>query len=130
MSNRLYRLLFGAALLVSLYFDLYQAVYALIALTVFEAITNLSIARIVSQLRTGKTEDPTEDALGIRFKTRTAFEAERGWRLAVAIMLVISVFVYPDELWFFPWFLGFAILGAGISGVCPVFLGLTWAGLK
>ena len=130
MSNRLYRLLFGAVLLVSLYFDLYWVVYALIALTVFEAITNLRIPRIVSQLRNGKSADAADDSLGMHFKTRTAFEAERGWRLAVAIMLVISVFVYPDQLWFFPWFLGLAIFGAGISGVCPVFLGLTWAGLK
>ena len=130
MSNRLYRLLFGGILLVSLYFDFTLAIYVLIALSVFEAITNLRIPRIVSQMRLGNAGDPAEGSLGIQFKARTSFEAERGWRLAVAGMLVISVFVYPDALWFFPWFMGFAILGAGVSGVCPVFLALKWAGLK
>ncbi len=130
MSNRIYRLLYGITLLVSLYFDLHQAVNALIALAVFEAVSNLRIPRIVSKIRLGSEGDPSEGSLGIQFKTRTAFEAERGWRLAVALMLVISLFMYPDTLWFFPWFMGFAILGAGISGVCPVFLALKWAGLK
>lgn len=130
MSNRLYRLLFGATLLVSLYFDFQVAIYVLIVLSVFEALTNLRIPRIVTQLRRGHSGDPTEGSLGIQFKSRTSFEAERGWRLTVAGMLVISVLVYPDALWFFPWFMGFAILGAGVSGVCPVFLALKWAGLK
>jgi hypothetical protein len=35
-----------------------------------------------------------------------------------------------DVLWFFPWFMGFAIMGAGASGICPVLLGLRWAGFK
>ena len=37
MSNRFYRLLFGIALLVSLYFDLHTVIYGLIALALFEA---------------------------------------------------------------------------------------------
>lgn len=130
MSNRSYRLLYGIALLVSLYFDLHTVIYGLIALALFEAISNLRIPRLISRLRTGKDGDPHEGSLGIAFKTRTSFEAERGWRMAVALMLLVSLFVYPKTLWFFPWFMGFAITGAGISGVCPVFLALKWAGLK
>lgn len=65
---------------------------------------------------------------GITFKARTAFGAERGWRLAV--LLLVSLFAYPKILWFFPWFMGFAIMGAGISGVCPVFLAMKRVGLK
>ena len=122
--------MFGITLLVSLYFDLYQAVNALMALALFEAVTNLRIPRIVSKLRLGNEGDPTEGSLGIQFRARTRFEAERAWRLAVTAMLAISLFIYPDTLWFFPWFMGFAIMGAGVSGVCPVFLALKWAGLK
>jgi hypothetical protein len=121
---------FGAALLVSLYLDLNQLIWVLIGLTVFEALTNQRIPRVVSQLRYGNNGDPMEGSLGIVFRNRTSFEAERGWRLLVATMLTISVFVYPEVLWFFPWFMGFAILGAGISGVCPMFLALKWLGLK
>ena len=130
MSNRLYRMFFGATLLLALYFDVYQAVYALIGLAVFEAITNLRIPLLVSRLRYKNDGDPDEGSLGIQFPVRILFEAERGWRLSVAAMLTIGLFAFPDALWFFPWFMGFAILGAGVSGVCPMFLAMKWAGLK
>jgi len=123
-------MIFGAILLLALYFDANQVVYVLVGLAAFEAITNLRIPLLVSQLRYGNDGDPEEGSLGIRFNTRTSFQAERGFRLSVAAILAISLFAFPDELWFFPWFMGFAILGAGVSGVCPMFLGLKWAGLK
>ncbi len=130
LSNRLYRLIFGAILLLALYFDAIQVVYALVSLTAFEAVTNLRIPLLVSRLRYHNDGIPDEGSLGIQFRTRTSFEAERGFRLSVAAMLAISVFIFPDALWFIPWFMGFAILGAGVSGVCPMFLTLKWAGLK
>lgn len=130
MSNRLYRLLYGAALLVALYFDLTVIIYLLIGLAIIEAVTNLRIPKVVSRLRYGNNGDPMEGTLGIDFTIRTSFEAERGWRLTVAAMLALSVFVFPDTLWFIPWFMGFAVFGAGISGVCPMFLFLKWLGLK
>lgn len=130
MSNRNYRLVFGSALLVALYFDQHAVIFVLLAIAVFEALTNLRIPRMVSRYRFKSDGDPDEGSLGINFNTRTHFEAERGWRLAVAAMLTISLLLYPKALWFFPWFMGFAILGAGISGVCPVFLALKWAGLR
>ncbi len=130
MSNRLYRLLFGTLLLIALYFDLQPLIYVLVGMAVFEAVTNLRIPLIVSRLRGVDSTNPAEGSLGITFKVRSNFEAERGWRLLVAAMLAVSVFAFPEILWFFPWFMGFAILGAGISGVCPMFLALKWAGLK
>ncbi len=130
MSNRIYRMLYGALLLAALYFDLDELLYTLIALAIFEAITNLRIPKLVSQWRYGNPGDPSEGTIGIQFKTRINFEAERGWRLTVAAMLAISVFAFPEALWFFPWFMGFAIFGAGLSGVCPMFLMMKWIGLK
>lgn len=130
MSNRTYRLLFGATLLLALYFDQYIAIYALIGLALAEAVTNIRIPSVISRIRRGSSVDPCEGSLGIPFKIRANFEAERAWRISVSVMLLTSLFAYPQLLWFFPWFMGFAILGAGISGVCPVLLGLRWAGLK
>ena len=130
MSNRLYRLLYGALLLVGLYFEFIVLIYALIGLALFEAVTNLRIPNLSSRLRSNYEPDPTEGTIGIDFKTRTSFEAERGWRIAVASMLALSIFVFPDALWFFPWFMGFAVFGAGVSGVCPMFLLMKWIGLK
>lgn len=129
MSNRTYRLLFGITLLVSLYFDLEPVLYGIIALALFEAITNLRVPRVVSRLR-HYDDDGQEGSLGIAFRVRTGFEAERAWRMVVALFLILSLVVFPRTLWFMPWFMGFAITGAGISGVCPVFLGLKWVGLK
>jgi hypothetical protein len=130
VCNRTYRLLFGIALLLSLYFDSRTGLYSLIALALFEAISNLRVPRVIRQLRHQEDCDPNEGALGIAFTARTRFEAERGWRLLVATFLTISIVAFPETLWFVPWFMGFAIMGAGISGVCPVFLALKWAGLR
>jgi hypothetical protein len=122
-------LLFGLTLLLSLYFDLYSVLYVLIGMAMFEGLTNLRVPCVIGRMRNLECS-PTEGSLGIAFKARTRFEAERGWRILVAAFLGISLLVVPDTLWFFPWFMGFAITGAGISGVCPMFLALKWAGLK
>ena len=130
MSNRLYRLIYGALLLIGLYFDQTILIYVLIGLATFEAITNVRIPKLISKIRLGNEGDPQEGTIGIDFTVRTNFEAERGWRITVAAMLALSIFAFPNTLWFFPWFMGFAIFGAGISGVCPMFLLMKWIGLK
>ena len=127
MFNRTYRLLFGIALLLSLYFDSRTGLYSLIALALFEAISNLRVPRVIRRLRHQEDCDPKCAAPGVG---STFSEAELGWRLLVATFLTISIVVVPETLWFVPWFMGFAIMGAGISGVCPVFLALKWAGLR
>ncbi|VAW75655.1 hypothetical protein MNBD_GAMMA15-911 [hydrothermal vent metagenome] len=130
MSNRLYRMLFGLLLLIGLYFGLNALVYGLVAIAVLEGITNLRLPIIVSRLRGIEASGTAEASLGIAFHTRSSFEAERGFRLLVASMLAIGLFVFPEHLWFFPWFIGFALLGAGASGVCPMYLALRWCGLR
>lgn len=130
MSNRQYRLMFGSFLLIALYFEQIIIIYVLIGMAVFEAATNLRLPIIVSRALHNHEGDPKEGGIGINFKVRTNFEAERGWRLTVAFMLSLSLFVLPDLLWFIPWFMGLAILGAGISGVCPMYLVMKWIGLK
>jgi len=130
MSNRQYRLFFGALLLVALYFELATLIYFLIGLSIIEAITNLRIPRLITHYRYNNSGNPLEGSIGINFKIRSNFEAERAWRITVATILSLSIFVFPEPLWFMPWFMGLAILGAGISGVCPMFLALKWLGLK
>ena len=130
MSNRQYRLLYGAIILIALYFEQIMIIYFLIGITVFEAITNYRLPKIISALIHKNADNPLEGSLGINFKIRTNFEAERGWRLMVATMLSLSLFVFPETLWFLPWFMGLAIFGAGVSGVCPMFLMMKWFGLK
>lgn len=130
MSNRQYRLLFGALILIALYFEQLMIIHVLIVVTLLEAITNFRLPKIISTLLHKSGPNPAEGALGINFKVRSNFEAERGWRLTAAVMLSLGVYIFPEALWFFPWFMGLTIFGAGISGVCPMFLMMKWIGLK
>ncbi|MFP5505033.1 MAG: hypothetical protein ACLGH6_02430 [Gammaproteobacteria bacterium] len=132
MSERFFRLIVGSLLLAFLYFELAGAIPVLIAILLFEGISNYRIPLVVTQLRhahAGSFGDSSElmpDAHAPRF----GFEAERAWRLAVAVMLAISVYAFNEQLWFFPWFMGFAIFGAGLSGVCPVLISLKLLGFR
>jgi hypothetical protein len=130
LSNRLYRFIFGLVLLVALYFEAHYLVYAVIIISLVEAVTNWRIPLLVSRLRFHNDGELNEGSLGINFRQSIPFDAERMWRITVVLMLAISYFSFPDTLWFFPWFMGFAILGAGISGVCPIFLGIKWLGFR
>lgn len=130
MSNRQYRLLFGALILIALYFEQLMILHILVAVTLLEGITNFRLPKIVSSLLHKREGSPSEGSLGFDFKIRSNFEAERAWRLTVALMLSLGIYVFPDALWFFPWFMGLAIFGAGVSGVCPMFLMMKWIGLR
>jgi hypothetical protein len=132
MSERFFRLIVGALLLAFLYFELLGAISVLIGVLLFEGITNYRIPPVVSRLRFagqgafGDSSEFTPETL----LARIPFDAERAWRLAVAAMLVITVYVFNEQLWFFPWFMGFAIFGAGLSGVCPVLISLKLIGFR
>jgi len=130
MSNRLYRLFVGLILLIGLYFDLPGLIYALIIVVLLEGITNLRIPVLISEIRFENSGDSTEGTLGITFRERFGFDAERAWRLLLgSVLIVVYVFFY-DKVWYLAWFMGFAILGAGLSGVCPLFISLKWAGFR
>jgi len=130
MSNRSYRFIIGLMLLVTLYFDLKYVMLGIIATVVFEAITNFRIPVLVDRMKNKQNDNLYEGCLGIEFKNRINFDAERAWRLMVGCFLTISFLIFPELLWGFSWFMAIAILGAGISGVCPMFLFLKWAGFK
>jgi hypothetical protein len=122
MTDRLYRLLLGLTLLISLYFDLQIALMAVIGLQLAEGISNYRLPLLISRVKGlgGAGPPPRPDAC-------IPFEAERAWRLTVAACLILSLLVFPEQLWWFAWFMGFAIFGAGLSGVCPMLIILQFA---
>lgn len=150
MSNRTYRLVVGALLLVFLYFDVNAGIYALIVMFSIEGLTNILIPDVINRFRYKDGLSGNDENLApILNKSRFSFSAERAWRLVVAIMLLAAVVLFNSDLseyyqvlpvefidqfsyinWFFPWFMGFAIFGAGISGVCPVLITVKWVGFK
>lgn len=132
MSERFFRVIVGVFLLAILYFELHGAIPALIAILLIEGISNYRVPMLVTQLRQaqvisfGDSSELMPDARAARF----GFEAERAWRIAVALTLAVTVYAFNEQLWFFPWFMGFAIFGAGLSGVCPVLISLKLLGFR
>ena len=132
MSDRTYRLLFGLVLLVALYFQLHQVVYGLIILAVVEGLTNLRVSVVLARLRSSLGgQVPMQENLTVApSRCRFGFEAERALRLLTASVLTVSFVLWPGQLWFMPWFIGFALFGAGVSGVCPSLSLLKWLGFR
>ena len=130
MTDRAYRTILGLLLLVSLYFVQNWLMYGIIVLLLLEGLTNQRVPKLVCSIRKCVTKKEyayvNADASS---KARFDMESERVWRLVVGTFLLIS-FSLIDSLLFFPWFMGFAIFGAGLSGVCPVLLAIRWAGFK
>ena len=129
MTERTFRIILGAILLAALYFDWRLVIYGYIVVLTFEGITNWRIPILVSRLQ-GNAAAGSTCALSPGDQARINFEAERVLRLVVAAFLVASYVLFNKELWFFPWFIGFALFGAGLSGICPMVMGFRWAGFR
>ena len=134
MSDRTYRLILGALLLTALYTNTPGIILGLTAMLTAEGVTNARVPELVTRLRQhwgfGGTAypagAPTMGGNGLRFR----FEAERAWRLVVAVLLLVGLVGLHGVLWFLPWFMGFAIFGAGLSGVCPILTSIEWLGFR
>ena len=131
MSERLYLFFVGVYILLALYFEVDMMIYCLSLWLVLEAISNLRLTTLSQRLM-----HVSLPAGLVTFQThqRFGFDALRAWRITVAVMLGGSFFLLHEYnlevVWFFPWFMGFAIMGAGASSVCPVLLFIRWIGFK
>lgn len=131
MSERLFLFIVGAYILTGLYFEIDVMIYSLSVLLLLEGLTNIRITTLSQSLMR-----QTVPAGLTVFQTsqRINFDAFRAWRIMVAVMLGGSFLLLKEHnievVWFFPWFMGFAIMGAGASGVCPMILFIRWVGFK
>ena len=127
MTDRMYRSLLGSLLLAALLFDLNLLMYFLITLLLLEGLTNWRIPLLINGLRRAPSNSaPVTKCHYYRYQ----FEAERAWRLLIGSLLGVTYIFFYQSLWFIPWFLGFAIVGAGASGICPMEFSLKRIGLK
>jgi len=131
MSERMYLFVVGAVILTSLYIEDNIIIYALSSWLLFEGASGILLTRLTQKII------PTAEPVGLTtFRThqRFDFEALRATRIVIAFFLGGAFFLlneyWIDALWFFPWFMGFAIFGAGLSGVCPVLLAIRWLGFR
>ena len=120
----------GAWLIIGLFANSPPVIYALVGLLLFEGITNLRVPGLVTRVRSGKSARVINEEDNLSPDVRVSFEAERGLRLIVAILILIAMSSAVDLLWLLPWFVGFALIGAGLSGICPMVLALRWLGLR
>ena len=131
MSERFYLFLVGLYILCALYMGMDMMIYGLSVLLVFEGLTDLRLTIGLQKMRKITYET---GLVAFKTKLRFNFDGLRAWRILVAIVLAssyISLHQYNvDFLWFFPWFMGFAIMGAGVSSMCPMLMALRWAGFR
>ncbi len=128
MTERSFRFIQGAALLSLLFFRLDLGVYVYIVVLLMEGITNWRIPIIVSKLRYGAAYNLTD--LSSSECAVVAFDAERAVRLLVAGFLIVTFGLFGEQVWFFPWFLGFMLFMAGMTNICPMVMFLRWVGFR
>ena len=131
MSDRVYLFVVGAIILSALYLGIDMMIYALVVFMLFEGITGFTLTGITQKIR--KVElDP--GLLKYESTPKFNFDAFRALRIFFAIAMTavyLSVHEYGIEMiWFLPWFFGFALVGAGVSSVCPVLLAMRWLGFR
>ncbi len=131
MSERVYLFLVGVIILVALYLSLGKIIFGLCLWLLFEGLSNIRLTTFFQALRHKKIQ---AGLVIFQTKQRFSFEAFRVWRLSVALILGGSFILlqgkHLEVLWFIPWFMGFAIMGAGVSGVCPMLLFFRWLGFR
>ncbi len=132
MTERAFRLCIGAGILAALYLDRRPLMIGLIVVILFEACTNWRVPRLISRLRNSASFPPVieKSCWVIRPIFNIDFDAERAWRFMIALLLSITYLMFYDQVWFIPWFMGFTIFGAGLSGICPMVLSLKLIGFR
>ncbi len=130
MSERIFHLFTGLLLLAALCLDLKPAVYGLTGWLAFEVITNQRLTALVSYLRYGNRSLGGVAASDVACQCRFDFEAERALRLVLVLLLLLSYVLFYKQLWIVSWFVGFALVAAGLSGICPMIMTLRKLGFR
>ncbi len=130
LYQRIYMFLVGSVLLLALYFEISGLLYALAALVILEAVTNIRVVKLLIKLMgTPASSVCNANSPDTTRASRFNFDAERAWQLSMGPMLIVS-YMLGNTLWFIPWFIGLAVIGAGLSGVCPWLIALRAIGFK
>lgn len=128
MTERSFRFILGASLLLLLFFRLDLGIYIYIGILVFEGMTNWRVPIVVSKMRYGAAYNP-QDLVSVECSA-IPFDAERALRLIVAGLLLVTFVLFKEEVWFFPWFIGFMLFMAGMTNICPMVMFLRWVGFR
>ena len=127
MTERWYRLAQGAYLIVALYIENDTMVYAFMAVLTIEAVVNIRLPLLVTRLAYGN--DSIDEASETECYT-FSIDSERLLRIFVVIFLLLSYFIFPEAIWFFPWFVAAMLFLAGITNICPMVMMFQFAGFR
>lgn len=105
-------------------------IYVMIALLLFEGITNWRIPLIVTRVRYGKNYKHHLEMQASSGKYLGKVEAERMLRFVVVACVLLPVFVMSDLIWFLPWFVTGMLILAGITNICPMVMVLRKMGMR
>lgn len=127
MSERTFRLIQGLYLFATLLLDNAMMMYAIIAMYLFEGLTNWRIPVLISKARFGAEQvtDPFRQQ-----NSRIPCDSERIQRMLAAVFLYVTYFVFPDAAWFGPWFLAAIFTMAGLTNICPSVMFFRWVGFR
>ena len=127
MTERGFRIILGLWLIVGLYFNSIEVIYALIAVLIFEGITSFNVPLLVCKIRFGAKHPGCEKTSST---SKISFEAERALRFIIVLFILLPFIPGLAFLWWFPWIVGFGLIGAGLSGICPLVISLRYLGLR
>jgi len=134
MTERIWRLIFGSLCLIFLALEWYSAIYVIVGIAIFEGITNLRLPVLLSKISFLNKNNPLmiQDTLTITPENRKTipFDAHRIFRLSLSLIVIVPLLLFPQALWFVPWFVGIMLTMSGVTGVCPMMLFLQWLGFK
>jgi len=120
MSEHTYRLLLGSLLLILLYTEFYFLAYIVVAMTLFEGLTNQRLNLVINRLLRKQGPSSSDFDTSNQTNYRVSFDAERAQRLFIAVTFSILFFAAPKELWMINWFFAFGMVISGIVMFCPV----------
>lgn len=129
MSERWWRFVQGGFLLLIMSLGWELGMMIFIGLALFEGLTNWRVPKLVNAIVKGVSLSSQVDG-SVSPSAHLPLEAEQVMRLAMAVMLFLSYFRFPDIAWFFPWFLGVMLLLAGISRICPMVMFFRFVGFR
>ncbi len=116
-------------LIYSAYFETMVPIYIFLTLLIFEGVTNLRMTLIINKIR-DKDNTATFSHEGKHQHWINRVDSERALRLIIALLVYVPFLVFPEQLWFLPWFIAGMLILAGITNICPMAMFLKWSGMK
>lgn len=130
MTERTFRFILGFSMIMFLFLEWHFAIYGILCILIIEGATNWRIPILISKLRYRHQNDKYLESESENDEYKINLEAERMLRPTVALFIALGFIVFPQHLWFLPWFVGLNLLIAGATGVCALVLFYRKIGLR